>query len=279
MSLSGTDSIGQELLQAVAADEMILPTLPEIALQVRDAAEDPQISIPELARVISRDIAIPARLVRVANSPLLRTGHEVRDLQAAISRLGLNMSCSLTIGLAMEQLFQAGSGLIDRRMREVWNHSTRIAAISHVLCRCHTRLPPDQALLAGLLHQIGMLPLLTWADENPALQADSLVLEQLLQALHPGLGQKILEHWRFPACLACVPAGYLNLQRQSTAVDYTDIVQAATLYGGLSDSPDRLPEWSTVPALQQLGIMAGSLHRNDARFAAILEEADQLLLV
>ena len=66
----------------------------------------------------------------------------------------------------MEQLFQATSEAVDDRMREAWEHSTEVASLSHVLCRHFTKLRPDQAMLAGLIHEIGKLPILVWADYN-----------------------------------------------------------------------------------------------------------------
>mgnify|MGYP000281771001 CR=1 FL=1 len=117
------------------------------------------------------DDDITARIIKVVNSPLLRTSKEITDIQMAISRLGINYTCNLATGLAMEQMFQATSDVVDRKMREVWNKSTEIAGICHVLCRHYTRLMPDQATLAGLVHQIGVLPILTYAEENNALLA------------------------------------------------------------------------------------------------------------
>ncbi len=160
------EKVQQELIQAIENDELVLPTLPEVALRVREAAEDPNISIPALSKVIGNDAALTARIIKVVNSPLLRTSKEITDLQMAVGRLGINYTCNLATGLAMEQMFQATSDVVDRKMREVWNKSTEIAGICHVLCKHYTRLLPDQATLAGLVHQIGILPILTYAEEH-----------------------------------------------------------------------------------------------------------------
>ena len=160
------DKVQQELIKAIENDQLVLPTLPEVALRVREAAEDPDVGIPTLARVIGNDTALTARIIKVVNSPLLRTNREINDLQMAISRLGINYTANLATGLDMEQMFQANTDAVDRKMREVWNKSSEIAAISHVLCRTFTRLPADQATLAGLVHQIGILPILTYAEET-----------------------------------------------------------------------------------------------------------------
>lgn len=65
--------IQEELVQAIERDQLVLPTLPEVALRIREAAENPDISIAELTREISTDTALSARLIKVVNSPLLRS--------------------------------------------------------------------------------------------------------------------------------------------------------------------------------------------------------------
>ena len=115
------DKVQQELIQAIDNDDLVLPTLPEVALKVREAAEDPNIGTPQLSKVIGNDAALTARIIKVVNSPLLRTSKEITDIQMAVSRLGINYTCNLATGLAMEQMFQATSDVVDRKMREVWN--------------------------------------------------------------------------------------------------------------------------------------------------------------
>ncbi len=192
------DKVQQDLIRAIDQDELVLPTLPEVALQVREAAGDPDVSIQALSKVIGNDAALTARIIRVVNSPLLRSPKEITDLQMAISRLGINYTCNLATGLAMEQMFQATTDVVDRKMREVWNKSTEIAGICHVLARHYTRLAPDQATLAGLVHQIGVLPILTYAEDHNELLSDSISLSHVIERIHPLIGERILKAWDFP---------------------------------------------------------------------------------
>ena len=82
------EKVQQALVTAIDNDDLVLPTLPEVALKIRQAAEDPEISISHLSKVISRDTALSARLIKVVNSPLLRASQEVTDLHTAIDRDG-----------------------------------------------------------------------------------------------------------------------------------------------------------------------------------------------
>lgn len=249
------DRIQEELLQAIEDDALILPTLPEVAIRVREAAENPNIGTHALSRVISNDAALSARLIKVVNSPLLRGNREINDLQSAVDRLGINYTCSLAIGLAMEQMFQATHELVDAKLREVWVKSTEIAAISQVLCRHFTRLQPDQATLAGLVHQIGVLPILTYAEEHELLLADTASLDHVIERIHPQLGERILRAWEFPEALAVVPGQMQDFTRNSPAVDYVDIVQVAILQSHLGTRhPLTQLDWGSIPAFAKLGL-------------------------
>ncbi|MBK60492.1 MAG: histidine kinase [Pseudomonas sp.] len=272
------DKVQQALTQAIENDELVLPTLPEVALRVREAAEDPDVSIPTLAKVIGNDTALTARIIKVVNSPLLRTNREINDLQMAISRLGINYTSNLATGLAMEQMFQATTDVVDRKMREVWNKSTEIAAISHVLCRNFTRLPADQATLAGLVHQIGVLPILTYAEEHSALLSDSISLNHVIDRIHPIIGEKILRAWEFPDPIATVPGQYLEFSRASVKVDYVDIVQVATLQSYIGTShPYTQLDWNQIPAFAQLGLDPSTLLQEDEDLSAAMDAAMSML--
>jgi HD-like signal output (HDOD) protein len=212
------------------------------------------------------------------NSPLLRTNREITDLQMAVSRLGINYTCNLATGLAMEQMFQATSDVVDRKMREVWNKSTEIAGICHALCRSYTRLLPDQATLAGLVHQIGVLPILTYAEDNNELLADSISLNHVIEQIHPIIGDKILRAWDFPELIAMVPSQYLNFSRDSAKVDYVDIVQVATLQSYLgSQHPYTQLDWSQIPAFSKLGLDPNVDIQEDEDLSAAMEAAMNML--
>lgn len=272
------ERVQQELIQAIDNDDLVLPTLPEVALRVREAAEDPDIGVAQISKVIGNDAALTARIIKVVNSPLLRTNKEITDLQMAVGRLGINYTCNLATGLAMEQMFQATSDVVDRKMREVWNKSTEIAGICHVLCKHYTRLMPDQATLAGLVHQIGVLPILTYAEEHNELLADSISLNHVIEQIHPIIGDRILRAWEFPELIAMVPSQYLNFQRDSAKVDYVDIVQVATLQSFLgSEHPYTQLDWSSIPAFSKLGLDPNVDMQADEDLSGAMEAAMSML--
>jgi HD-like signal output (HDOD) protein len=263
------DGIRKELLAAIDRDDLVLPTLPEVALAIREAAEDSEISVSHLGRVIGRDAALAARLIQVVNSPLLRAAVEVTDLHTAITRLGVNYTSNLAIGLVIEQIFHARSTVVAQKMRDVWLQSQEIAGISYAICRRSPQLQPDQAALAGLIHQIGVLPILAYAQDNNELLCDPVCLNHVIEAIHPLLGGKILARWEFPASLASVPGLYLDSAREASQADYGHVVQVAILLNRRSADPSAgLDE---LPAYRLLG-----LHQRAPLDAEQLREAREM---
>lgn len=249
------EKVQQDLLKAIEYDDLVLPTLPEVALKIRQAAENPEISVGTLSKVIGGDTALSARLIKVVNSPLLRAAQEVNELHTAITRLGINYSSNLAIGLVMEQIFHARSEVVERKMREVWRKSQEIAGICYALCRHHHYLKADQAALGGLVHQIGVLPILTYAEDHYELLSDPLCLDHVIESIHPLIGEKLLAVWEFPEQLAKLPGQYLDFSRQSEKVDYVDLVQIATLHCYQdTDHPLGQIPLSSLSAVRRMGI-------------------------
>lgn len=248
------DKVLKAITQSIKRDEMVLPTLPEVALQVRDTAEDENATVDTLCGVLQNDAALSARVIKVTNSPLMRTSQTITDLRTAVSRLGIQYTANLAMGLAMEQMFQATNDSIDEILRETWKRSTEVAGISHVLCRHYTKLKPDQATLAGLVHRIGALPILTFAENHPQLQKPN-ILRALIEKISPNLGEVILKHWDFPEELQNIPMEHINFGRQLQTPDYADIVMLALLqsYVG-SDHPYTRLDWEKIPAFARLGL-------------------------
>mgnify|MGYP006077117535 CR=1 FL=1 len=247
------NTVRQDLLTAIDKDLLVLPTLPEVALKVREVAEDPDASIDQLNTVIGNDAALTARIVKVANSPLLRGSVEIESLKMALMRLGMEYTCNIATALAMEQMFQATSDMVDKRMRDIWTSSSEIAGICHVLCKHHTKLRPDQATLAGLVHRIGALPILTYAEDHPELLRDSITLDAVINDLQAQIGSKILEKWDFPQELRKVPQQFTDFSRSIETADYVDLVTVAALQDG-ADTIYSEVNLSSVTAFTRLGI-------------------------
>ncbi len=246
------EEFSARLDDAIRNNRITLPTLPEVALKIRDAVEQDTASANKIADMVATDAALSARLLQVANSPLYRGRVTIDTIQMAVTRLGMKLVRSLVVSLAMKQIFQATSDVLDRRLRAIWENSVQVAAISRVLSQSLPHIDKDQAMLAGLIHNIGCLPILTMAESYPVLMANPELLDKFVANLNPGIGKLIMETWGFPESLAQVPANYQNYSYNSGEIaDYVDIVMVARIQTMVSP-PEDLP--ADIPAFRKLGL-------------------------
>ncbi|MCU7809568.1 MAG: HDOD domain-containing protein, partial [Candidatus Thiodiazotropha sp. (ex Semelilucina semeliformis)] len=246
----------ETLNQAIDSNKLTLPTLPEVALKVRSAVEEENSNAKQVADIIATDTALSARMLQVANSPLYRGRVQIDNLQMAVSRLGVRLVRSLVVSLIMQQIFQATDDLLDKKFRQVWEESVQIAALSRVLAGGHDHLDKDQAMLAGLIHNIGALPILAMAENYDELLEDSQELDRVVDALSPEIGSRILKVWDFPPALIKVTEHFLDLGYENeSGVDYVDLVLVArleALVGNENSVP--MEEWINIPAFTKVGV-------------------------
>lgn len=233
-----------------------LPTLPEVALRVRDAVDQDTADAHHIAEMVAQDAALSARLLQVTNSPLYRGRVEIDNLRMATARLGLKLVRSLVVSLAMKQMFQATSAALDQHFRRIWENSLQVAAISRVLAGGLPHIENEQAMLAGLVHNIGALPILTRIDEVLGFDANDWIIEKLLEELAPEVGHGILEAWKFPEALTAVPLGCQTLDRDAgPSADYADVVLVARLQSlAGTEHPHASADWTAIPAFAKVGL-------------------------
>lgn len=247
------------ILEELDNGTLVLPTLPEVALRVRDVVDEPDVTAKQLAEIITTDAALSTRLLKVANSALYRGRIPTETVQMAVSRLGLTMVRNLVISLVMEQMFQATSNRLDKRLHDLWEHSTEIAAASQIIASKHKGVKNDEAMLAGLIHSIGVLPILIKAEEIPELLNDSNLLDDVIEKLHTKIGKAILESWDFPANLVSVASDYNNYDWDSeNGPDLVDVVQVAVIQSH-ANTEKAVPtdKLDSIKSFKKLGIETG----------------------
>jgi len=258
MAATEIEQFWQDLISDIKNNRVVLPALPEVALRTRKVLESGQVDSTQIAKVISADVVLSTRLLRVANSPLYRTSQQIEDIKTAVTRLGTTNVRSLVTSLATEQLFQneLASPLKKRMLAQYAEHSVRVAAIAHVLADRYTSLEPDDAMLAGVIHDIGKLPIIEYSECLPDLTSDERKFSKVIEVLHSRVGGLILKAWKFPKELVDVAAEHENLRRdEKMDADYTDVVLIANLLShiGTDHSSTKL-DWSQIPAFRRLAL-------------------------
>lgn len=255
MSSPLKNQILTQLITDMENDRLVLPSLPEVALKVRDTLADENANTKAVAKVISTDAALSAKLIQVANSPLLRGTKHIDSVDMAVTRMGNTTVRNTVNSLIVQQIFQPTTDVTDKLFRDFWVHSTEVAAISQALASM-ARLKPDQAMFAGLVHDIGALPIIKYAEDIPELLDKPNVLQEIINEIHTTIGVALLSKWEFPQDIINVAAKHEDLSYDPGGpADLVDIVIAANLqsYFG-KEHPHSKVAWSDVPSFARLGL-------------------------
>lgn len=248
-----------QVKEAVATEQLLLPSLPDVALKIKAECEKPDTSADKIAEVISQDPAMTVRLLQTANSSLYRTANTTDNIHMAITKLGLKLVKNLIMSLSMKQLYHASNDIIAERFHELWLASTKTAAISRLLAMEHKHLETEQAMLAGLIHNIGALPIILMAEEDDDLFDKPGALYNVINKMQGEVGAYIFEKWHFPPYMIEVANECYHFRRNHNgAADYVDVVQVALIQGSIYTGLDCPEDWSTVSAFERLGIDANS---------------------
>ncbi len=272
------DAIGFEFVQALSNElskgEVKLPAFPESAMHIKEALEDPDISTQKIAKLVVSDPIFSARLLKVANSAAMNiSGNPIKDIPTAITRMGFKMAHSIAVFIAVDQVMDAPTNpALATQSQRLWQHSVNVAALSFVISKKQARHPnlktnrinPDEAMLAGLMHDIGKIYILNRAESYPALIENPETLEQVMSDWHTGIGSAIIQNWAFDEAMANVADEHELYDRlpftPGHATDLTDVVLAANLMAHLLEEGDRADEelhlnaWRQIPAFERLGL-------------------------
>jgi HD-like signal output (HDOD) protein len=193
----------KDIAADLARDRLAFPTFSQATIKVRTALETPDIDADRLATIVSTEPLLAARLVQMANSAALNPGgRPVGDVRSAIVRVGLANVRSVAVAVALEQLRDGSQSPAVRPFAEAaWRHSVQVAAIAYVLAKRLSRINPDEALFAGLVHDIGHFYLLSQAARYPDLDHNQEELAQILASWHPSIGQAVLHDFHLSDAL------------------------------------------------------------------------------
>ncbi|MBU0601196.1 MAG: HDOD domain-containing protein [Gammaproteobacteria bacterium] len=193
-----------EALQRLSAElesgDIVFPTSIDVSLRIRQALENPDININEVARLVGAEPVLSAKALRLANSVAYnRSGIEISDVRAAVNRVGTEPIRMLTMSLIVRQMVDARS---DERLRvlthDLWQHTIHVSALCYVIARRLSRLNPDAAMFAGVVHEIGQFYLLARASAFPALLQREAELGGLMFSFSRSVGRAVLESLKVP---------------------------------------------------------------------------------
>jgi HD-like signal output (HDOD) protein len=211
-------------LQQLLSKVTDIGSLPEITTRIVDLVQDQQATAHDMHAIIQRDPALAARILRVVNSAFYGLPSQVSSLDRAILLLGLSAIKNIALGASLARMFNVQALSDQFTARDLWRHSISVAVAARELAVRTKCVQPDEAFVAGLVHDIGLLAvqqllptqLRAVVQQASAAPVAFCVLEQVaVGADHQAFGNALASKWRFPANLRHTIAYHhepLNLQ-------------------------------------------------------------------
>jgi len=264
-----------KLFSAIENDEMTLPAMPDLAIKIQRMLDDFNVTAMQIVTTVSSDPVLAAQIIKSANSAIYSGKPKVDKLMPAVSRIGYKSLRNIVITVTMNKLSAANHPVTKRYIADFWIHSREVAAISYVLAKNLKHLNPDQAMLAGLVHDIGTLPLCLFAEKNIS-DLNEETLDTLSRRCRAKVGEKLLVKWEFPEELTKIIVAHEDLQYDSgeSLATYTDVVTIANM---LNPSTVKLIDWYKITAVRKLWLDKETLQTFFERFNSELTAARELL--
>jgi len=194
MTSAVTFKILEDIARDLSGDEITFPTFLDITFQVRTALKDPNLNVEQLAKLVGAEPLMSAKIIRMANSVALNpSGREIADVKSAIVRVGMEAVRTVSFAVAMEQLLKSKQmQVFEGISHKLWIHTSHVAALCRVLAKKMAKINGDEAMFAGLVHDLGVFYLLSRAAQFPEIVADKAELHSLLVGWHDNIGHALL---------------------------------------------------------------------------------------
>ncbi len=265
--------------QALDSDELKLPSLPQVAIRIGELVESDLANADSVADLINTDPAIAAKLLRIANSSLYGALGRCETIRDAIVRLGLGATRQLVMGFALRDLFNSENKQLRAKLRESWIESLEVAALAIVIREMliAPSYSSEEALLAGLLHDIGVVGLLGLFLTHGELLEDTDDIDRVINRFKSDVGAEILRKWQIADQYIDVASDAENWQReQDGSADLCDLIQVAKLHRYLNNRvPLPMARLTDVPAVQRLPLKEDYSPETSL---AILQQAKEKIL-
>jgi len=252
------------LASELSEGQVELPSVPDVVIRLQKTLSDDCVSNDTVVRLIGSEPMFAARLMTMANSVALNaSARKIADLRTAVARVGFNIVRSVALTFAMVQLRKAAEFQhLAPQLDALWKSSVQIAALCHVIARRFSSLNGDTALLAGLMHNVGRIYILTRASKFPALNSDPLTYQSIVRDWHSNVAKALLENWKVADEIVDAVGGHEDLDREARGpVTLTDVLALAMLLDVNRSGQEIItPGDALLKGLKRMQLQLGDCH-------------------
>lgn len=244
------------LFQDLMSGDLKLPSLPNVAQRIQQAFADDAVNAEKICTIIQSDPVITAKLIMIANSALYGGQSKIESLQQAVVRLGFETTRKQVMTYAVKELFQGKTSAMKVQMQQLWKHSQHVACMCRLMATHLKGFDVEQAQLAGLIHDLGAVAILQYAQQNDELIRNPDLLSDAVKKLRPQITGMLLRQWNFgPEFVTAGEECEDWFRNPGDQPDLCDLVLIAQ-YHALIGTPEakQLPPVHTLPAFAKLGM-------------------------
>lgn len=262
------------LAAEVSNGQVDLPAFPEVVARVKNALSSDAVSPVMIARVVSSEAGLAARLMTMANSVIMNpSGTAITELKTAIVRIGYNNVRTTAVAYAVTKLRQSAElQPIRAQLELLWNEATLTATLAWAIARRVPHINADEAMLAGLVHNIGKVYILSRSQRMSGSAFNVGDITAIVRDWHANVGRAIVENWGFAANIVAAVGEHEDAERVLRQADMGDVLQGAVRLRDSSDAQGVLQEigLEKVDIFVRLGL-------GQDKIAQIAQEAAQAL--
>ncbi len=239
----------RSLLDEATVGDLSFPTSVDASRRVMKAVENPDLGIDALAKIVVAEPLLSAKVIRLANSAALNpAGASIRDVKQAVLRVGMDPIKSLAMVLVLDQLRQSQRHSRCRELsNRLWERSIHVAALAFVIARKLTKLDADEAMFAGIVHDLGRFYLLSKAAEYPALIENPAALAEVVNDLGEQAGRTVLGQLDLPASVVQAALASRHYAGSMPPATLGDLLFVAGAVSPRADPFDELDARVVVP--------------------------------
>jgi HD-like signal output (HDOD) protein len=258
-------AFARALVAEIATGRAQIPSFPDVAVHIRKVLADENCEIAQVERVVGAEPALAARLLQMANSAALNpAGVRVTELRTAIARIGFAHVRTASLSYAMHQI-RGASALAPIRapLNQLWERCVRVAAMAFVAARSWSKVSADQALLAGMMHAMGKVFILTRSVDHPGVFADAAAYQRIVNQLHVPIARVVLRSLDVSPEIIAAVENHEKLDREAEGEpDLTDVLTIASLLVSFGTDPEALEaQLAGTSACQRMGLTQASVSK------------------
>lgn len=257
MHAQQAELITSKLQSDIKLEDLVLPSPPKILQAICELQNNPHQNVDNVVVLLSESQVIQERLIQLANCVMYRGMLEIKSVKPAILRLGISRVLSLISGMSISQYISiTRSPSLEKHFTKMWLQCLDVASIAYVIAQLKTQIDSEKALLAGMVHNIGVLPLLLSLDNTPVFKQNPTIMRDMVDAIipkyYPYAGRILMQSWNLPEDIISIATNHRNLHPPThKEIELCDVIQLAFALSKTADytNPDYEPiEVITCPS-------------------------------